>query len=193
MSFLISKHTKPRVLLANFFIKMTMKVKWLILAYVVTQALAAIIFMYVEGWSFIDGIWWSQVASLTIGYGDIAPKTILGRLIAGPFHYLWVYYIGLSLGAHVVAFLFRNKNELTHHEQEWLFKVVRVTYDRVRWCTIALAALVDKQGIRGIPQPPHILADGTHAICPEEAADTEFGNLDDEESLLANPQKQMQA
>jgi hypothetical protein len=182
VSFLINKNTKPRILLATFFIRMTMKVKWILLAYVVTQASAAVVFMFIEGWTFLEGIWWGQVASLTIGYGDIAPKTILGRLIAGPFHYFWVYYVGLSLGAHIIAFLWRNKNELTHAEQEWLFDVVTVIFNRVRWCTIAMAAVTTQLGIKNLPEIPHT-TDGQHDEIPVEASDTDYGNITDAKSF----------
>lgn len=35
-----------------------------------------------EGWSFQESIYFSFVTGLTIGYGDLAPKTLLGRLLA---------------------------------------------------------------------------------------------------------------
>lgn len=36
----------------------------------------------VEGWSLQESIYFSFVSGLTIGYGDFAPKTLLGRTLA---------------------------------------------------------------------------------------------------------------
>jgi hypothetical protein len=36
----------------------------------------------VEGWSVQESIYFSFVSGLTIGYGDFAPKTLLGRTLA---------------------------------------------------------------------------------------------------------------
>jgi Na+-translocating ferredoxin:NAD+ oxidoreductase RnfE subunit len=35
-----------------------------------------------EGWSIQDSLYFSFVTGLTIGYGDLAPKTHLGRMLA---------------------------------------------------------------------------------------------------------------
>jgi Na+-translocating ferredoxin:NAD+ oxidoreductase RnfE subunit len=35
-----------------------------------------------EGWSMQESIYFSFVSGLTIGYGDFAPKTLLGRVLA---------------------------------------------------------------------------------------------------------------
>ena len=35
-----------------------------------------------EGWSILDSIYFSFVTGLTIGYGDLAPKTTFGRMLA---------------------------------------------------------------------------------------------------------------
>jgi hypothetical protein len=35
-----------------------------------------------EGWSLTESIYFSFVSGLTIGYGDFAPKTLLGRTLA---------------------------------------------------------------------------------------------------------------
>ena len=36
----------------------------------------------VEGWTITDSIYFAFVSGLTIGYGDLAPKTVLTRLLA---------------------------------------------------------------------------------------------------------------
>ena len=36
----------------------------------------------VEGWSLQESVYFSFVSGLTIGYGDFAPKTLLGRVLA---------------------------------------------------------------------------------------------------------------
>ena len=35
-----------------------------------------------EGWSLLESIYFSFVTGLTIGYGDLAPKDVVGRLLA---------------------------------------------------------------------------------------------------------------
>lgn len=37
---------------------------------------------FAEGMSLSDGIWWAFVTATTVGYGDISPNTLYGRIIA---------------------------------------------------------------------------------------------------------------
>jgi hypothetical protein len=50
-----------------------------LLVLIVTLGVAAGL---VEGWSVQESIYFSFVSALTIGYGDFAPKTLLGRALA---------------------------------------------------------------------------------------------------------------
>jgi hypothetical protein len=36
----------------------------------------------IEGWSALDSIYFAFVSGLTIGYGDLAPKSMIGRALA---------------------------------------------------------------------------------------------------------------
>lgn len=157
--------------LRRFFVKMTAKVRWVLLAYMVTRLLAAFLYQFVEGWTFMEGWWWGEVASLTIGYGDISPATTLGRLLASFFHFFWVYYIGLALGAHIIMHLIKDSNLLTHGEQEWMFKVITMMFSWTRWIVHSIGVMAEKQGITLLP-PPH-KEDGELAACPKQAHDTD--------------------
>ena len=37
---------------------------------------------WIEGWSISDSIYFAFVSGLTIGYGDLAPKTFVARMLA---------------------------------------------------------------------------------------------------------------
>lgn len=173
----VPKWTKRlAVKIAKFFIHMTMKVKWLILALFVTRFAAVVIYQPIEDWSMIDAWWWTDAASQTIGYGDEAPATDLGRLLAAPFHYFWVYYTAPALVAHVVAYVWKNKNEFTHNEQEWLFNTIGRIFEWVRWLVHAVQKIAEERGIVLDP-PPNVTSDGSLETLADQAPDTDDGNL----------------
>ena len=65
--------------------------------------------------TFGDGVWWALVTITTVGYGDITPVTILGRLIAGT-----LMFVGLGLIATVTAIVSAKfiANYVDHHTND---------------------------------------------------------------------------
>ena len=49
---------------------------------------------------FTDALWWSLVTVSTVGYGDIVPQTIAGKLIAAP-----LIMIGVGVGGYIAGFM----------------------------------------------------------------------------------------
>ncbi|MEK7316406.1 MAG: ion transporter, partial [Candidatus Eisenbacteria bacterium] len=52
-----------------------------------------------------DGIWWSVVTATTVGYGDISPKTLEGRLVAGVLMLIGIGMIAMVTGSIATYFI----------------------------------------------------------------------------------------
>ena len=44
-----------------------------------TLLIGMMVYHWLEGWSYLDALYFSVVSLATVGYGDLAPKTPLGR------------------------------------------------------------------------------------------------------------------
>jgi hypothetical protein len=53
---------------------------------------------FFEGWPVIDSLYFAVVTFTTIGYGDIAPQTVAGKLFTTVFAMLGVCILGIALG-----------------------------------------------------------------------------------------------
>lgn len=60
-------------------------------------------YRYLEGWSYIDSLYFSVITLSTIGYGDFSPQTTGGKLFT-------IFYILLGIGV-ILAFV----NTVYHH------------------------------------------------------------------------------
>jgi voltage-gated potassium channel len=87
--------------------------------YLTTLLLAAWLFSAAEDRNFGDGLYWSYVTALSIGYGDISPATFAGRTIAFVFGHVWIYIIGGLIIANILERVRRDKHQYSHAEQEW--------------------------------------------------------------------------
>jgi len=60
-----------------------LRIVWPILSILLAAIVAlGLIIGFLEGWSIRDSIYFAFVSGLTIGYGDLAPKTFLARMLA---------------------------------------------------------------------------------------------------------------
>ncbi len=60
-----------------------------------------------------DAFWWSFVTTTTVGYGDISPKTIPGRITAGIFMIMGIGLISLLTGTISTYFINKINNNKT--------------------------------------------------------------------------------
>lgn len=70
---------------------------------------SALIISYTEKISYGDGLWWAFVTATTVGYGDILPRTIIGRFSAMILMLVGIGTMGMITGT--VATYFLNKQQ----------------------------------------------------------------------------------
>jgi len=76
----------------------------IILAWAITQVvISTVAYMWLEGWSLVDALYFSVVTLATVGFGDLHPTTDAAKLFT-------VLYILAGLGV-IAAFI----SELTKH------------------------------------------------------------------------------
>ena len=58
--------------------------------------IASIAYHYIEGWRWIDAVYFSVITIATVGYGDFSPQTDVGKLFT-------IFYIFTGLGLFVAT------------------------------------------------------------------------------------------
>jgi hypothetical protein len=69
----------------------TAEIRGLLLTTAVTLLSGTFIFRALEGWSYLDALYFSLITLTTVGYGDFSPVTPLGKIMT-------MVYILLGLG-----------------------------------------------------------------------------------------------
>ena len=68
-------------------------------------------FALFEGHSLVDGLWWTVVTLTTVGYGDVSPVTMGGRVTAAVFMLAGIGVVSF-ITANIAAFFVESDQEL---------------------------------------------------------------------------------
>src|SRR5262245_3176470 len=82
----------------RFFVALghALRVTWPVLsAILVIQLILGLLAGFVEGWSLGDTVYFTFITGLTIGYGDLVPRTPLTRALAIGIGFSGVFFTGL--------------------------------------------------------------------------------------------------
>lgn len=95
--------------------KLTMSQRTLMLqtiSFMVYMLFGALVFYKVEGWQYLDAVYFTNYTLLTIGIGDYAPQTHTGRALLFPYAIGGIVILGLVVGSIRSLVLERGKKKL---------------------------------------------------------------------------------
>lgn len=69
------------------------------ISYFVYLLAGSAIFAHVEGWKYLDAVYWADFTLLTVGIGDYSPSTHLGRSLLFPYAIGGIIILGLVIGS----------------------------------------------------------------------------------------------
>jgi potassium channel subfamily K len=79
---------------------------------------AGAVYSRVEGWSYLDAVYFVDVTLLTIGFGDLPPKTHLGRALLFPMAIGGILFVGLIIASIRTLVLQRGSRKVSRRTVE---------------------------------------------------------------------------
>lgn len=80
--------------------------------------LGALVFSQIENWRYLDAVYWANVTLFTIGFGDFAASTNLGRALLLPYSFVGVISLGLVISSIRSMILERGRRRLDARMEE---------------------------------------------------------------------------
>lgn len=83
------------------------------MSFFVYLMVGALIWSKLEGWEYLDAVYWTNVTLLTIGLGDYVPSTTAGKALLFPYAVGGIVTLGLVVGSIRTLVLERGEEKLT--------------------------------------------------------------------------------
>ena len=106
----------------ELFIRATDTFKELVAWYLGLALLGALLFSFFEGKPYGDSLWWAFVTALTVGYGDMYPVTLGGRIVGLVLMHSVVFVFAPLIIARLLTSTFVDASRFTNEEQEQIKK-----------------------------------------------------------------------
>ncbi|KAI1141549.1 voltage-gated potassium channel [Hypoxylon sp. FL0543] len=134
--------------------------------------IGALIFSKIEGWNYLDSVYWADVTLFTVGFGEISPQTTAGRALLVPYALVGVISLGLVIGSIRSMILDRGKHRL---DARMLERQRRLSIRRIV-----------RKGNAGVLEP----VDGGDSDDSSRARETELERRQKEFQLMRKIQRQ---
>lgn len=115
--------------IARFIISKTDTIREVFVYYFILVIVTAGLVSHFESLAFLDSLWLTFVSAMTIGYGDISPKTIEGRVAIMVMAHIVILVIIPLIVVRLLGLVVQDRNAFTHEEQleqqrktDWIIK-----------------------------------------------------------------------
>lgn len=106
-------HKLAFLVFVRYFVQIAWQVKHVLLVLLVVVVLGGFLMSRVEGISLFDALYWAFITAFTIGYGDVTPHTVIGKVIS-----LIIGLAGIIFTGIVVAISVRALSEAVKHQDK---------------------------------------------------------------------------
>ena len=106
-------------------------IKELLALYAALLVAGAAAYAAFEHKPFVDALWWACVTATTVGYGDMYPTTLGGRVAAVVLMHVTLLFILPLLIGNICSRCIKDHNEFSHAEQEELKAALRRLEDKL--------------------------------------------------------------
>lgn len=83
------------------------------MSFIAYLLLGALVYSQIEGWEYLNAVYWADVTLLTVGLGEYSPSTAVGKGLLFPFAIGGILMVGLVVGSIRSLVLDRGKEKLS--------------------------------------------------------------------------------